>query len=277
MASIHKDNNRQYRVSVIEDQSHKHLWVFRISKYSLITRSIATLIVIVFTIFSIIAFTPIRALIPGYPDKKSRMTAIQNQILIDSLENEINKWSYYADNFKRVLNGEASLQLDSILLNTSSSTISKEDLEKYTKQDSMLIKQVDEEEKFAISKNKNRNLSIEGKHFFRPIQGLITKEYIEKVHPYIEITAPTNSMVMSCLDGTIINTSWSQESGYSIIIQHSDNIISIYRNLDKILKNIGDKVDAGSSIAFIGTNTDKGILNFELWYKGKSINPAKFI
>ena len=82
------------------------------------------------------------------------------------------------------------------------------------------------------------------------------------------------------LDGTVINDSWSDDTGYTIQIQHNGDLISIYKHNEKLLKKTGEKVTAGSPIALVG-NTGKLTtgehLHFELWYQGETVDPARYI
>ena len=117
-------------------------------------------------------------------------------------------------------------------------------------------------------------------HFFTPLKGVVSQGYDPLLHPYIDITAPANSVVMSVLDGTVINAGWSDDSGYTIQIQHSDDIVSIYKHNQKLLKKTGDKVTAGSPVALVGNTgalTTGDHLHFELWYRGEAVDPTKYI
>ena len=87
-------------------------------------------------------------------------------------------------------------------------------------------------------------------------------------------------MVSSVLDGTVISAGWTDDSGYTIQIQHDNNLISVYKHNEKLLKKTGDKVSAGTPVALVGgtgkvsTGTH---LHFELWHKGEPIDPAQYI
>ena len=149
-----------------------------------------------------------------------------------------------------------------------------------TLKDSLLRQHVREEEQFGISDRDKRNLPIEGLHFFTPLKGVVSQGYDPAIHPYIDITAPAGSVVKATLDGTVISDGWSEDTGYTIQIQHDGDIISIYRHNEKLLKKTGDKVTAGSPIALVG-NTGKLTtgehLHFELWHKGETVDPAKYM
>ena len=82
------------------------------------------------------------------------------------------------------------------------------------------------------------------------------------------------------LDGRIIFSEWSIDTGHVIIIDHGDNIISVYKHNSKALKDQNDFVNAGEIIAFSGNqgNLSTGPhLHFELWNNGVPINPEIFL
>jgi murein DD-endopeptidase MepM/ murein hydrolase activator NlpD len=230
-------------------------------------------------IYCTIAYTPIRTFIPGYPDARTKRAAIQNAIKADSLEKVIYRWELYSENLKRAVEGKAPIKIDSILKASQKEAAVTIDEKYLNRQDSTLREHVKEEEQFGISQRSRRDLPIEGLHFFTPLKGVISQGY-DPIHPFIDITAPEGSVVKATLDGTVIYAGWSQDAGNTIQIQHSDDIVSIYKHNDKLLKKVGDKVKAGTSIALVGNTGDTTTgthLHFELWHKGEAVDPTKYI
>ena len=231
-------------------------------------------------IFSLIAFTPVKTFIPGYPDARSKREAIQNAIKIDSLETVIYKWSLYSENLKRVLEGADPVKIDSLVNARMTKDGPQADLAAIQRQDSLLREKVKEEEQFEIAVRNKRVLPIEGMHFFCPLKGVVSQGYDPISHPYIDVTAPAGSVVKATLDGTVIYAGWDDKTGYTIQLQHEGDIISIYRHNEKLLKKSGDKVTAGTSIALLGNTgelTSGDHLHFELWHKGEAVDPTKYI
>ena len=278
--SIKEHKQRRFRLALIENSTHKQLWTIHFTKTSLVITSVTVLIVICATIYSLIAFTPIRTFIPGYPDAHSKRAAIQNVITIDSLENVIYRWGIYSENLKRVLSGMDPVKLDSLISSIPAKPKTEADMQRLQKRDSLLRQNVMEEEKFGISERYKRNLPVEGMHFFSPLKGVISQGYDPIDHPYVDITAPSGEMVKSVLDGTVIFAGWNEDSGYTIQIQHDGDVISIYKHNEKLLKKTGDKISAGAPIALVGntgSETTGAHLHFELWYKGETVDPTKYI
>ncbi len=278
MARNRDKKTRRYRLALMEAETHKQLWSLRFDRITLSLTCILALVLLVTIVYSLIAFTPVKTMIPGYPDAVSRRAAIQNAMRIDSLEKVVYRWELYSENLRRVLDGEEPVSIDS-LLRTAAPTEDDETAQRLDRQDSTLREMVREEERFDINRT-GRDLPIEGLHFFPPLAGVISQGYDRYVHPYIDITAPANSVVKAVLDGTVIFAGWNEDAGYTIQIQHRNDIISIYKHNQKLLKKTGDKITAGTPIALVGNSggiTTGDHLHFELWYKGEAIDPTKYI
>lgn len=279
--SVKDHKHRNFRLSIIDDQSHKQLWTVHFTRTSMFITVTTVTVVLCAVIFSIIAYTPIRTFIPGYPDARSKRAAIQNAITIDSLETVIYKWGLYSENLKRVMAGMDPVRIDSLVNAGMAAASTQADMSEIQRKDSILREKVKEEEQFGISAGRDkRQLPIEGVHFFCPLKGVISQGYDPIGHPYIDITAPQGSVVKAILDGTVIHAGWSEEYGHTIQIQHEGDIISIYRHNEKVLKKSGEKVTAGSPIALVGNSgsTSTGThLHLELWHKGEAVDPSIYI
>ena len=280
MSNTNKEKKTtHFRLSLLDAKTHQQLKSVRFTRTSFIITIVCSVVVTCAVIFSLIAFTPIKTFIPGYPDASTKRTAIQNAMKADSLERVIIKWELYARNLRRVLEGESNLDIDSLM--TQSRQIAEAKDAKYLKsQDSLLRKNVQEEEMFEIAGRNTRSMPIEGMLFFVPVKGVITQGYDPAIHPFVDIAAPEGTAVNAIADGTVIYSGWSEETGYTIQIQHESEIISIYKHNSKLIKNIGDKVKAGTPIALTGNTGSLSTgphLHFELWYKGESMDPTKHI
>ncbi len=270
----------KYRLSLLDAQTHEKLWEMRFTKTGFLVTAVSAVVLFALTIFCITAFTPVRTFIPGYPDAHSKRAAILNAMRIDSLEAVITTWHLYSENLRRVIDGQQPLRIDSLIDSRKNAEAKLTDAGEADRQDSILRQAVMEEEQFGLTETGKRNLPIEGLHFFTPLKGIISQGYDPVIHPYIDITAPANSVVAAVLDGTVIFAGWNDEAGYTIQIQHSNDIVSTYKHNQKLLKKTGDKVTAGSPIAMVGNTGSLSTgdhLHFELWHKGEAIDPTKYI
>ena len=281
MSKEKKERTSNYRLTLVDDDTHDKLWTRKFNKLNILVTAITSVVVLLTALWCLIAFTPLRTFIPGYPDARTKHDAIQNAIRIDSLENVITKWELYSENLRRVVEGEEPLKIDSLMAaRKQTREITDKDRAGLAMKDSLLRKEVAAEDKFDVTSGRTKTLPIEGMHFFTPLKGVVSQGYVQTLHPYIDITAPNNSVVMSVLDGTVISAGWTDEEGYTIRIQHDGDIISVYKHNQKLMKKTGDKVSAGTPIAVVGgtgTTADGDHLHFELWHKGEAVDPTKYI
>ncbi len=278
-----KKLSKMYRFAVIDDESHKNLFIFRGTRLKLIIVLSIVTIVLIGGMFSLVAYTPIRLLIPGYPSYETQKAALDNASKADSLENEIKMWKLQLVNIQRIITGKEPLKMDTTstapTMNDSNITMP---IRSTSKEDSLLREEVVKQEQFNISSKKDGKIvQIEGLLFFPPVKGVVTEEYNRSIgHPYIDIATSANSIVSAILDGTIISAGWTDDAGYTIQIQHSNDLISIYKHNIRIIKQPGERVQAGTPISIVGdagklsTGTH---LHFELWHKGEPINPTLYI
>lgn len=281
MSNRNKEKRRsKFRLAVIDDKTHQQLVTLHFTRTGFAIAIITIIVIFSTAIYSIIAYTPVRTFIPGYPDARSKRAAIQNAITIDSLEKVIYRWEFYSENLRRVVEGREPIKIDSLINTVKEMPGSTSDIAKLSRQDSLLREHVKEEEQFGINERERKDLPIEGLHFFTPLKGVISQGFDASVHPYVDITAPSGSVVKAVLDGTVIFSGWNNDTGHTIHLQHDGDIISIYKHNEKVLKKTGDKVTAGSPIALVGNSGELSTghhLHFELWYKGAAVDPVKYI
>lgn len=274
------NKTRNYRLTLLDVNSHERKWSLRFTRTQMTVGIISAVVVVMVGFFCLVAYTPIRTFIPGYPDANSRRQAVQNALRIDSLQTRILQWELYTENLRRVVAGEDPLRLDTLILGSQAGSRSVSDARYLAIRDSLLRADVRQEEQFDVSSQTRQNLPIEALSFYSPVKGVVSRGFDRVLHPWVDVTAPAGSMVMSVLDGTVVFTDWVQESGYTLVIQHANDLISIYKNNQKLLHKSGDAVKAGTPVAMLASSnslTKGDHLHFELWYKGAAVDPALYI
>jgi septal ring factor EnvC (AmiA/AmiB activator) len=92
------------------------------------------------------------------------------------------------------------------------------------------------------------------------------------------IRAGNGSEVKAVAPGRVVYAEWLRGFGNLIILDHGDQYLSIYGNNEALLKQPGDVVDSGETIAHVGTsggNAEPG-LYFELRHQGQPFDPLKW-
>jgi len=105
-----------YRVNIVKDGEQEPVRSFKFTRIGAILAAITAFVLILGSLYALIALTPLRTTIPGYPDAHFRREAVANAIKIDSLESAITRWKLYSENLSRVLAGDTTINLDSLLV-----------------------------------------------------------------------------------------------------------------------------------------------------------------
>ena len=266
---------RSYKVVVSSEDTFEERLSFSTNKFNVfLVLSLYSIILIAFTI-SVVFFTQIREMVPGYSSSDLLTQAIYLTKKTDSLENELELNNTFYKSIENVLSGktEQIIYKDTLALSNEKDNIDFQAV-LTNAEDSILRKYVEEEDKFNLTKNE---LVIENKMFVNPVKGQITQKFDPlNNHFALDILVDTGTPVKSILEGKVIFSEWSVDTGHVLIIDHGDDIISVYKHNSKVLKTQNNFVKAGEVIAYSGnqgTLSTGPHLHFELWKNGTPINP----
>jgi murein DD-endopeptidase MepM/ murein hydrolase activator NlpD len=270
----------KYRLIIYNDDTFEEIWFMRLSRLNVLAVFGTGAIVLIILVSVLIAYTPIREFIPGYPEGDMRRTMVQNYAKLDSLEKELQLRGQYIDNISTIMAGGVP---EDQTFNKDTTVNDQQVKFEKSESDSILRKQIEQEEKYTLSVNyqepSGRDLSQI--HFFSPVQGMITNSFNAKEkHFGTDIVAGDNNVVVAALEGTVTMADWTLKTGWIIQIQHDNNLLTVYKHNAELLKEEGDHVNAGEPIAIIGNSgelTTGPHLHFELWRDGTPMDPEKYI
>lgn len=117
-----------------------------------------------------------------------------------------------------------------------------------------------------------------------PVSGRLVKEYgwvvdpldnLERFHPGIDIAAPEGSPVRAVMPGTVKMVGTDGTYGQYVLIDHDQDVFTLYASLGEVLVEEGDRVTVGQVLGAVGTEGDLNEpgLHFELREQGKLIDP----
>ena len=271
---------QRLRFVLLDEQSYEELSSTSLSRFQILTRLLSALLLIITLTGLLIAYTPLREYIPGYSPPHLSKDLIHLSLKTDSLLAEIKLKEQKFRLIERVLMGEGFN--DSIYRDTISNVAVDYKALVASQRDSMFRESIEREDRFnVLSENSNNPQKLRNIAFYAPLKGMITDRFdIQTEHYGLDIVAPENEAIKASLPGTVILSSWTTETGYTIAVQHENNLISFYKHNSVLLKRIGDVVKAGDVIAIIGSSGELSTgphLHFELWHQGKAINPEHHI
>ncbi len=278
---IHKLRSR-YRLVILNEDTLEDVWYAVLSRMNMILWLGFISVILVAVGIILVSFTPLREYIPGYPNGDIKWLYMQNALKTDSLEQQIQVRDNYIENIRQILKGkDTNKHFDNIDTTEAVLNIVIEEHQF----DPELQQQVDDAEKYDVQNYEfvqiEEKFDLNKLHFYCPLKGKVTNNFDTKTdHFAIDVVSNLNEPILSVLDGTVILTGWTLEAGYIILIQHRNELISVYKHNSQLLKQMGDRVLAGEAVAIVGNTgeyTTGSHLHFELWHKGKPLNPIDYI
>lgn len=279
-----KDN---YRLVVMNKDTFEEVGSYNLSLLNVYILLSSVIVLVAIIVWLAFAFTPLSRILPGNQSVDHETLSKLYEDL-DSLEQLTEAQATYNESFRRMLTGDvqyepegdapAAPNLDSVFEEIPISEEEEALREEYDQQSG----NVQRTEKGKLPVNVSpRNQPLEQMYFSPPISGSITAPFnSDEKHLGVDVVAPKNTPIKAALDGWIIFSDWTLETGNTIAIQHANNIVSFYKHNSSLLKKAGSFVRAGEAIAIIGNTgelSDGPHLHFELWHEGKPVNPTDFV
>ncbi len=267
-----------YRVTVQKEETFEATGTYQVNYANLLFLGLTALGVVALLTFALVALTPLRRLVPGYgvADERAEVIALNNALR--EIQKRVNAQEAYTANVRDVLVGDIEPP-------------EVEDVEMGSFPDSALnVDRIPEDERLRadVSASARRtdaevagDLDLENIDFSAPLEGSISSTFDPADRHFgIDVTAPAETEVRAVLDGYVVSADFTRATGNVIALQHAGNLITLYKHNASLLKRIGDHVSAGDPIAIVGntgTRTDGPHLHFEIWHRGRPVDPVAFV
>lgn len=211
--------------------------------------------------------SPLKALLPGYDSVRQARQMEYIVDRMDSLELVIQQNEAKEADLEAILEGEFDGQKEQITSEGSDESIIEEE---------DIPNPIHAEVHLPAEQRKVPNYA-----FFPPVKGVVTDTFNHfHGHLAVDIASYNNASVKAVLDGTVLVSSWTPETGYVMVLQHRDDLVSIYKHNAVLLKKEGTFVSAGEVVALVGNSgemTSGPHLHFELWFDGVPLDPLDHI
>lgn len=271
---------RKYRLTIHNENKLENVLGFYISPLWVILSLFFSFLLVAGVIYLILAFTPVIEYLPGRINNQTRETLVNYNLKIDSLKEVAEKQDRYLANIKNLMEGNHTI--DSVLNapelpSTDEISIVTSELEKE------FAAAFEEREKYNLTSYATSVGTLQELNLYRPTSGVVIRNFSPQERHYgVDIAENPGESVLAIHGGTVVMSDYTAKEGYTIAIQHRENLVSIYRNCHRLLKEVGEKVSAGEVIATLGNSSDKEVetkpyLHFELWHRGKALDPNIYI
>ncbi len=121
MAKLENDNrlkrlSNQYRLVIMNDDTYEEVVTFKLTRLSVYVGFSTIFVLLVSMSVALVIFTPLKYYVPGYGSRQSRAELQLLKIRTDSLEQTIHYREQYLESVKKVLNGTAPTQRDTLAI-----------------------------------------------------------------------------------------------------------------------------------------------------------------
>lgn len=271
----------RYRVNVINPENFEEISSFTAS-WLQVLMLFSVVFIIAFGIgIALLVYSPLNSYLVDPKGKTaSDPYTIKLSMLADSLAKEVAIQSQFIENQLAILNGEDGQYAvdEADAAETPNQEVDETKLFYVSPEDSAIRKEL-ENDIYSLKTPKAK--SAEALHFYPPVNGIVNEGFnSSSQHFAVDIISERDAPVQATLDGTVIFSEFSSTTGNVIVIQHLNNYLSVYKHNSVLLKQVGNFVRAGETIAIIGNSgeaTSGPHLHFELWQNGRPINPENFI
>lgn len=126
------------------------------------------------------------------------------------------------------------------------------------------------------------------KVLLRPVSGRVSSLFGRRKHPKskswhfhsgVDIVAPRGTPIASGQNGKVSYAGWRRGYGLVVVVDHGNDIQTVYAHCSKLAVKVGQSVNAGQRIAYVGNTgvTTGSHLHFEVRRNGSVQNPLRFL
>lgn len=276
----------RYKVVVLHEETFEERVSFTGKLWYWITGGVTAAALLIILVILLIRATPLREYVIGAAlGGLERGRLVDAYSRIDSMEQLLRANDTYLENLRRVISGRAGETMDSLdrqqqqadARRTTPDTIAG------VSEDELALRQLIESgAPYDLTGTSGQNRTgIASYTFYSPVKGILSSEYTPSEQHYaVDIAVKQNEPVRATLSGYVVFASYTPETGYVIIVQHGNNLLSVYKHCASIIKKVGSFVRGGEVIAMAGDTGELSTgphLHFELWHNGHPVNPTDYI
>ena len=275
-------------MTIMNPETFEEVGSYNLSLMSVYTAISSLFVFFAIIVVSLIVFTPIKSYLPGYGDAKDYYALAGK---VDDLEDAVESNQTYMDYFRKFLTDDVETkkeapkeevnQMADSLLDMPTIEEERQLREQYERNNgvaSIITSNGDAPKTAALNA---REVALEQLYFTPPMDGQIIRGLKPNENHFgIDIVAPKNTPIKAAMDGYVISSDFTVETGNTIVIQHQHGVMTTYKHCSSLLKKQGSFVRGGEAIAIIGntgTLTSGPHLHFELWQNGKCVDPTEYI
>lgn len=277
-----------YRLVIMNDETFEEVGSYQLTLLNVYVALSSVVVIVALIVVSLIAFTPLKKYIPGYGDTVGQEEYAELYREMEDLKKEMEAQALVINARLSTVKDEVETAEEVERRSPAAEADTSEQAPEVSAEEARLRRQVQLGAVGQAARQANeqpqagsRDVPLEQMYFVAPVRGEISDGFDPGAKHYgIDILAPKNTAVKAALDGYVFLADFTIETGNTIGIQHDNNVVTFYKHNSELLKKAGSFVKAGEAVAIIGNTgvlSTGPHLHFELWYKGRPVDPADYI
>jgi len=121
-----------------------------------------------------------------------------------------------------------------------------------------------------------------------PVPGALVSNFGNRVHPIFGTVRMHNGLdldgnmgdpIVAAQSGTVLSAGWQSGYGNTIVLDHGDNLSTVYAHQTSFEVAAGDAVQTGQLIGYVGStgNSTGPHLHFEVRVSGNARDPIGYL
>ena len=294
LSALLRPTDAPYTVLLIEEDAVNEPQRYQVTPRHVLAAWGTSLTTVALLAVLLVAFTPVRQLIPGYGTEAMERSAQLSAVRVAALQDTLAVQREYIQRLQNLITGRVDAEgADSDEMvsdpsrssNSSSAPAPSVDGNSWAshQQPALTITQ------FGASDSSTQrretaaaDLPMLPSPLSSPVEtGYPTRGFEPREEHYaVDIAVQEGTFVRTVGDGYVVLADWTQGGGYTVAVQHGDGYLSVYKHNERIMKRVGDYVRAQEVIAVTGNSgeiTTGPHLHFELWHHGLAQDPRSLV
>lgn len=264
--------HRRFRLSFVNENTFNEVWTIGMSQRKVIASIALIFVALGCMAATLIVFTPLRTLLPGYLKQEERRENAINVFRVDSLLKAGRETSEYLATLTSILQGDSSIatyarrQVSVV----SGHSVSPDSLLPATPAEENFVRMVEERKRYSVG-DRTSAPGVSAIFLF-PVRG--ARLLSDPTSDHTVVSPPRNASVTAPGTATVVATSYSPSGLWAVTLQHPNGYVTIIDGLSVCMVKAGDSVSAGESLGSADTSHD---VTIQLWSTGIRLNPLRFM
>lgn len=258
------------RLEYVNEEAYARVWSLRTTRGKGRLLPLVAVLAVAAVVYLLLAFTPVRNLLPSQLHGDMRGRYIEATLRLDSLTRVVDRNQRFVDDITAILGGHVDPDSARRALADVSGLEVADTLLAASEAERAFVQQFESSQRYNLSVL--APIAADGMAFYSPAPGAEAQSRTDGTG--VELRGVSGQGVDAVYRGTVLAVFKDSQGHTGVVLQHPNEFVSVYSGLAECFVRRGDTPVTG---ARIGLALADGTLLFELWHKGVALNPGDYV